>query len=180
MGRQRPKSVTQATWTQWAVVLLAGVAVVLTAVLRDDLELAWARNNQAAQVILAEGGLKALRESSITPPAFVPVAIVAFAVFALLAWVLLALFRNGHQWARLSLCALAAFSILAFVVIYRQSPPLSFTVVGVLAVVLDLALLFFLWHPDTNDFIRGATIAAERDADADPAGPSGPERGPSA
>jgi hypothetical protein len=167
MGRQRPKSVAQATWVQWAVVLVAAVTVALTAILRDDLVLAWARNNQAAQVVLAEGGLKALRDSSITTPSFVPVAIVAFVVFALLAWVLLALFRSGHQWARLSLCALAVFSVLAFVVIYRQSPPLPFTLLGVVAVLLDLALLFFLWHPDTNAFIRGAEIAAERETEAD-------------
>lgn len=163
MGRQRPKSVTQATWTLWAIVVVSGLTVVLTAMRRDELVLAWARNNTGARVVIAQGGLKALRESSITPPAFVPVAIVSFVVFALLAWVLLALFRSGHNWARISLCALAAFSLLSFVSIYRQDPPLPFTVLGAIAIVLDVVLFVFLWAPDTNAYIRGAELTAERE-----------------
>ena len=164
MGRQRPKSVTQATWTQWALIAVSGLTVLLTALRRDELVLAWARNNDSARAVLAQGGLKALRESSITPPAFVPVAIVAFVVFALLAWVLLALFRSGHNWARISLCGLAAFSLLAFVSIYRQDPPTSFTALGAVAIVLDVVMVVLLWAPDTNAFIRGAEIAAERES----------------
>jgi hypothetical protein len=163
MGRQRPRSVTRATWTQWALIVVSGLTVLLTALRRDELVLAWARNNQSARVVVAQGGLKALRESSITPPAFVPVAIVAFVVFALLAWVLLALFRSGHNWARISLCALAGFSLLSFVSIYRQDPPPSFTVLGAIAIVLDLVMVVLLWAPDTNAFIRGAEVAAERE-----------------
>ena len=36
----------------------------------------------------------------------------------------------------------------------RTSPPTLFLLVSVVAVGLDLALLFFLWHRDTSAYIR--------------------------
>ena len=149
MGRQLPKSVTWAVRTQVALVVVSGLITVLTAVLRSELVDAWSRRHPA----LAAGGTP--------PPAFVPVAVVLFITFALLAGVLLVFFRSGHPSARLSLTGLAVFFMFAMVVVIRQDPPGMFVGLSVVAAVLDAALVFFLWHRDTNEFLRGAQLADE-------------------
>ena len=107
MGLQLPKSVTWAVRTQTALVAVSGLLTVLTAVQREELEAAFVA-----------------RESpDIDVPAFVPVAVVLWATFALLAAVLVVFFRAGHPSARLSLTGLAAFFLFAMVVMYQQDPP---------------------------------------------------------
>jgi hypothetical protein len=149
MGRQLPRSVTWAIRTQVALVVVSGLITVLTAVLRDELVDAWARRSPA----LAAGGTE--------PPAFVPVAVVLFVTFALLAGVLLVFFRSGHPSARLSLTGLAVFFLFTMVVMVRQDPPGLFAVLASVTAVLDLALVYFLWHRDTSEFLRGAQLADE-------------------
>lgn len=162
MGRQLPTSVTGAIRVQVGLIVVTGLTTVLTVVQRDELTVAWAQRHPFARAILEEGGLQALRENSISPPAFVPVAIVSFVVFALLAAVLLAFFASGHNSARISLTALAGFFLLAMVVVYRQDPPVLFVVLLAVSAVLDVLLLVLLWHRDTNAFLRGAGLAARR------------------
>ena len=43
----------------------------------------------------------------------------------------------------------------------RCCPPGLFVALSVVAAVLDVALVFFLWHRDTNEFLRGAQLADE-------------------
>jgi hypothetical protein len=89
----------------------------------------------------------------------VPVAVVLWVTFALLAAVLVVFFRSGHPSARLSLTGLAAFFLFTMLVMYRQDPPGLFVVLAAVAAVLDVVLVYFLWHRETNEFMRGAQLA---------------------
>jgi hypothetical protein len=143
MGRQLPRSVTRAVQTQAALVVVSGLITVLTAIQREELEAAFVA-----------------RESpDIDVPAFVPVAVVLWVTFALLAAVLVVFFRSGHPSARLSLTGLAAFFLFTMLVMYRQDPPGLFDVLAAVAAVLDVVLVYFLWHRETNEFMRGAQLA---------------------
>jgi O-antigen/teichoic acid export membrane protein len=145
MGRQRPGSVTSAIRAQLALVGVAGLATLLTVVERDELVRAWT----------------ARHPTGIDPPDFVPVAIVLFITFGLLAAVLMVFFRAGHGSARVALTVLAGFVLLAMIAVLRLDPPVLFIVLAVLSGLLDLVLLFFLWRKDTSEFLRGAAIAAD-------------------
>jgi len=143
MGRQLPRSVTRAVQTQAALVVVSGLITVLTAIQREELEAAFVA-----------------RESpDIDVPAFVPVAVVLWVTFALLAAVLVVFFRSGHPSARLSLTGLAAFFLFTMLVMYRQDPPGLFDLLAAVAAVLDVVLIYFLWHRETNEFMRGAQLA---------------------
>jgi O-antigen/teichoic acid export membrane protein len=146
MGRQRPGSVTSAIRAQLALVGVGALATLLTVVQRDELDLAWSSRHP----------------TGIDPPAFVPVAVVLFITFSLLAAVLMVFFRGGHGSARVALTVLAGFFLLAMVAVFRLDPPVLFVVLGAISSLLDLVLLYFLWHKDTNEFVRGAALAARR------------------
>ena len=154
MARRLPESMTRAIRTMRAVMLLTGVAALLTRVFEDDLVLSWAEGNQAAQEVLAEGGLQGLRESSINIPGFVAVSVVLFIVWASLAGVLLVFFRGGHEWARLSLTALAVFGAFATAVALTRQLPLLFAVLAVATLVLYLVFLGFCWQRSTTAYLR--------------------------
>jgi hypothetical protein len=143
MSRQRPRSVRGATWVLLGLVLLSGLTALLTVLMRDELVSSWSSGHPDVS-------------GEVKPPAFVPVALVLFVVFALLAGVLAMFLRSGHHWARLSLTALVAFMAVASLAGLRSGPPTVFVVLTLASVVLDAALLFFLWHRDTGSFIRDA------------------------
>lgn len=180
MSRQQPGSVTNAIRALLGLIALSGLTAVLTFVLRDDLVRSWADGNEAAREVIEQGGLTALDESSIHVPAFVPVAVVLFVVFAMLAGVLIMFFRDGHSWARLSLSALVVFTALGSLAGLRIDPPPAFLVLSALSIVQALLVLVFLWHKDTSAFIRGAWLVShpESAGTTGPAGPAGPA-GPS-
>jgi hypothetical protein len=144
MGRQRPGSVTSAIRAQLALVGVAGLTTLLTIVERDELVRAWS----------------ARHPTGIDPPAYVPVAVVLFITFGLLAAVLMVFFRGGHGSARVALTVLAGFFMLAMIAVLRLDPPILFLVLAVISALLDLVLIFFLWHRDTSEFLRGASLAA--------------------
>lgn len=144
MGRQRPGSVTSAIRTQLALIGVGAVTTLLTIVQREELVLSWASRHP----------------TGIDPPAFVPVAVVLFVTFSLLAAVLMVFFRGGHGSARVALTVLAGFFLLAMIAILRLDPPTLFLVLAVVSALVDLVLLYFLWHKDTNEFLRGAALAA--------------------
>lgn len=154
MGRQRPGAVTNAIRVQAALVATGALATAAVALLRDDLVRAWAET---------QGGLDAVRQSQLPSPAFVPVAVVSFIVYALLVWVIASLFGKGHGWARYALGATAVSSVFVMLVIYRADPPGPLLVFGAVAVVLNGVLLWFLAHRDTAEFIRGARLAEQRE-----------------
>jgi len=151
-----------------ALVGLLALATVLTVLLEDELIRAWAEGNPGAREIVEDGGVDALKASSIAVPAFVPVAVVMFLVLLGLLAVLRVLFREGYEWARLSLVGVAVMIGLgAGLIAFRESPPAVFVVLSVATLVVDAAFVVFLVHPDTTAFIRGAWLV-HHDA-ADPA-----------
>ena len=147
MGRQVPASVTMAIRAQVALVAASAVVTLLTVVRRDELVAAF-RARQAADV---------------EPPAFVPVAIVLFFTFALLAAVLTAFFRDGQPPARVALLVLAVFVLFTMVVMVQQSPPVEFSVLAVVCGLLDLVVVASLLHRDTSEFLRGSELAERVD-----------------
>jgi O-antigen/teichoic acid export membrane protein len=154
MKRQVPRSVTTSIWLLRAVVAWSGLTALLTYVFRDDLVLSWAEGNKAAQTILDEGGMEALQESSINIPAFAPLAIVLFVVFAALAGVLVVFFRGGHAWARTAITAMVLFLAFSTAVGLDRDLPVLFAVLSVVALLLNAALLLFLWHKDTTAYLK--------------------------
>lgn len=146
MGRQRPASAINAIRAQAALVLVSALTTVLTVVQRDELTRLW----------------NAAQPPGTQPPAFVPVAVVLFFTFALLAGILVIFFRDGHPSARHSLTGLAVFHLFCMLVLCLQGPPVLFIVLAVVSGLLDLALIGFLWHRDTTAFLHGVELASRR------------------
>lgn len=151
---QQPTSVRRAIQILWGLVALGALATVLTVVLQDNLLRAWALDHATARDIYLEGGLAAVEESSIRPPAFVPVAVVLFLVVAVLLWVLLVFLRAGDNWARLSIVGLIAFVAVATVGALRTGPPTVFVMIAGISLALEAVLVGLLLHPDTGAFVR--------------------------
>ena len=154
MEREVPGSLTATVWLVRAVVAWSGLVALLTYVFRDDLVLTWAEGNKAAQAILDEGGLDALRESSINIPNFVPLALVLFVVYAGLIGVLVVFVRAGHGWARVALTATVLFVVFATGVGMARAIPPLFVGLSVVALGLNAAILVCLWHRDTSAYLR--------------------------
>lgn len=167
MGRQWPSSMVNAQRALGSLVALMGIGTVLTVLLEDDLIRAWAERNAAAREILNDGGMDALKASSISLPAFVPVVVVMFVVMLGLLGVLRVFFREGYEWARLSLVAVALLiGVGAGLIAFRESPPAVFVVLCLVTLVVDVVFLALLAHPETTEFIRGAWLS-HHDAEAD-------------
>lgn len=154
----QPASVKRAIWLLWALVLLGLVTTVLTVVLRDDLIRSWAEGRRDIRPLLESQGLQAVKDGAVQPPAFVPVAVVLFVVVALLIWVLVMFFRNGYNWARVSLTALLVAVAIGTVASLRAGPPTTFVVLAFVSFVVELAAIAYLWHPQTNQYLRGTWI----------------------
>jgi hypothetical protein len=163
MGRQRPAAVTNALRAQWALVGVGALGTLLTVLQRDEVLRAWIEANPNARAYFEQGGMAALEASSISIPAFVPVAVVTFVVYAALAWVLGVMFGHGHRWARWSLLTLAAGLLFAAVVVVRAAPPTSFVAVAVVVVLIDLALGWLLLRRECGEWVRAVELAEERE-----------------
>ena len=169
MGRQWPGSVVNAMRCLGALAVLMGLGTVLTIVLQDELVEAWAEGNPGAREILREGGIEALKASSISLPAFVPVVVVMFVVVLGLLAVLWVFFREGYEWARLSLAALGLLiGLAAGLIAFRESPPAVFVALCVVTLLVDVAFLALLAHPDTTEFVRGSWLAHHEVPDDEP------------
>jgi hypothetical protein len=166
MGRQWPSSVVNAQRALGVLVGLMALASVLTVFLDDDLIRAWAERNDAAKEILDEGGIQGLRDSSLALPAFVPVALVMFVVMLGLLAVLRVFFREGFEWARMSLVGVGVLiGVAAGLIAFREGPPLVFVLICVVAILVDLLFLALLVHPETTEFIRGARLVHHDEAE---------------
>lgn len=151
--RELPGSITNALRNLVALVVVSGMAVLLTWLQHDEVIRAWAKGNSSAQEILASGGMAALRESAIVPK-FVPLALVSFVVFVVLVVVLGAFLLDGHGWSRLVLTATSFFGVLVAVLGLNHGLPTAFVIVSALFFVLSLTLVFFLWRKDTSTYLR--------------------------
>ncbi|WP_159083878.1 hypothetical protein [Nocardioides terrigena] len=148
-----PASVAHALRVLVAIVLLSAATALLTWVQRDEVILSWAKGNPSAQEILASGGIEALRDSAIVPK-FVPLAVVSFVVFLLLAVVLAAFLVDGHGWSRLVLTLMAVFGVLVAALGLLNHLPVLLEVLSAVSMVLYAALVFFLWRKDTSAYLR--------------------------
>lgn len=119
-----------------AMVVFTGVSALLIVAFRGALVRAWEVRNGTEM------------------PSFVPVAVVLFIVFAALIEVLLVFLREGHGWSRLALTVLVAFAAYVAVIGLVRSLPTLFVALSALALVLCAALLYYLWHSDTSDYLR--------------------------
>ena len=153
MARDVPGSVVNAVRVLGLIVATSGVITLLIWLMRDDVLRAWAEGNQAAQSILAEGGVDALRASP-SAPGFVALAIVAFVGFALLAMVLGSFFLGGHGWTRLVLTATAGVGVLVGAICLDNHLPVIFVVLSALVIVEGLVLSYFLWQRETTAYLR--------------------------
>jgi hypothetical protein len=143
-----PRSVRLAVWLIVVLVVVGAGVTVLTALERDALIDAWSVGHP-------EG-------SAIQPPAFVPVAVVLYVVFAGLLLVLLPFLRTAHNWARWSLVALVVVIVLATVASLRTDPPLLFVLCSLASLPLDAAILYTLMHRDTAAFVHADAFAPAR------------------
>jgi O-antigen/teichoic acid export membrane protein len=138
MGQQRSVVVTGAIWLTVGAVGIAGLATLFTIVFKDELVDAWAADRTDV--------------GSVTPPAFVPVAVTMFFVVAMLTFVILAFFRQGYEWARILLSLIAVVLALATLAVLQTSPPTLFLVVAIVSLLVDVAAVVALWHKDTRAF----------------------------
>lgn len=151
---ERPASVTLAGRLLVALVLFGALTVVLVVLRQDDLVTAWAEGNPAVRDVLETRGLEAVKEGSIQPPHFVPVAVTLYVVVASLLGVLGVFFTNGFEWARLGITVLLFFAGVAIVAGLRVGQPPLFDVLTILGLALFAALMVPLWHPDTTAYIH--------------------------
>lgn len=142
MSRERPGSVVAGIWSMTALIAVSGLSAVLTVVFKQRIIDSWSAGMPDT--------------SSVQPPAFVPVALVMFIVIAMLAFVLVAFFRAGFGWARITLTVLVLLMAVVAIAILRAGPPLVFSTLAVLSLGLEVVVLVCLWHRDT-----GAYLAAE-------------------
>lgn len=149
-----PASVTTSIRLAWSIVVLSALTALLTWLLRDDLVRAWARGNREAMEQLTEGGIEGLDQSSISVPSLVPLAVTSFVIIAGLTLVLTAFLRGGHGWARWCMVVLIAGSMFSTAVTISRGLPWAFVIFAALSLVLQLALLRFLFHPDTSKYLR--------------------------
>ena len=140
-----PRSVGLAVWLVVLLVVVGAAVTALTALERDALIEAWSVGHP--------------EDSAIQPPAFVPVAVVLYVVFAGLLLVLLPFLRTAHNWARWSLVAMVVTIALATLACLRTDPPLLFVVCSLASLPLDAAILYALLHRDTTDYVHADAFA---------------------
>ncbi|MBZ5736798.1 hypothetical protein [Nocardioides mangrovi] len=143
MSEQRPGSVVAAIWLLGAVIVVYGLASVLTAVFDDELVDAWSAGRPDSD--------------SVEPPSFVAVAVVMFIVVASLLVVLMRFFHVGLPWARVLLTGLVAILAIGTLALLVTGPPALFVVALAIGLVLDLASLAMLWRRDTTAFLAGTS-----------------------
>ncbi|MDP2775851.1 MAG: hypothetical protein Q8O61_20015 [Nocardioides sp.] len=137
---QQPSSVTLAVRLMVGLVVFGAAVTVLTVVQRDELIEAWSVGHP--------------EDSSIQPPAFVPVAIVLYIVLAGLILVLVPFLHTAHNWARWSLVAMVLMIAVSTLAGLRTNPPSLFVVFSLASLPLDAAILYALMHRDTSAFLR--------------------------
>lgn len=159
-ARPRPPAVDLACTLLWVLVVAGFAVCVMVVVRRDDLGAVWS----PVQV----------GDSTVQPVEFVPVILVLYAVTAVLAATLIALFRTAHEWARLSLGAITIGIFLVTVGTVRTDPPLLVDWSAVGAALLSAITLVFLGHPQSRRWTRSAgrrSSAPPREVAADGAAP---------
>lgn len=141
--RPVPTSVRTSIRLVWGLVALSLVNAILTYVYLDEMAAA------AAQSPVAAGDEDAIRGS------LVVVAAADLMGLGILRVVLALALAKGANWARIVLTILAVLSLSFGAVGIRTGSerPVPFIVTGVIALVLQGALLFFLWRKDSSAYL---------------------------
>ncbi|NPC95398.1 hypothetical protein [Nocardioides sp. zg-DK7169] len=158
----RPESVRRALQVLWALVAFGAVAVLLTWIFEDDLVRSWAEGHRSVRDVLASGGVEAVEQGVIKPPAFVPVTAVIYLVMAGMLAVLAPLFAAGFEWARVCLIVTLLTLVIGVGAILITAPPAMFLVLSVVGLVLTITLLVLLVHKDTTAYLHSWS-AEDRD-----------------
>jgi hypothetical protein len=141
-----PTSVRRASQVLWVVIALGALAALLTIPLRDSLIESWAMGHPDLREELERAGLDAIKDGSVPPPAFVPVAITMWVVVAGLMLVLDAFVRGGHRAGRVALTVVDVLLAFGVAVGLRTAPPAIFMVIAVVGLVLIVAHVVLLWR----------------------------------
>ena len=151
---ERPMSLRLAVRLLWTLMVLGAATVVLIVMREDDLIRTWAEGNAATRETLQSQGLDAVKDGSVAPPQFVPVAITLYVVLASLVWVLTIFLRNGFEWARSGITVLLVFTAIASIGGMRVGQPALFDVGTMVCLALAAATLAPMWHPATTAYIH--------------------------
>lgn len=151
---ERPRSLIMALRLLAALLVVAGVTVVLIVWRQDDLLRAWAEGNRATRELLEREGLEAVKDGTVRPPHIVPVAVTMYVVMAVFLWLLGIFVRNGFEWARIGITLLLGCTAIAAVGGMLTQIPLLFDIATVTCMVLGLLCLAFLWAPATSRYIH--------------------------
>ncbi len=143
----RPPAVAIACWLLWFLNAAGLLVCVLVVFRRDDLGAVWSPMQ--------------VGDSTVQPVEFVPVILVLYGVTAVLAATLIALFRTGHNWARHSLAAIVVGVFLVAVATVRTDPPRLVDGMAIAAAVIGSVTLVFLWHPQSQRFVREAALSPD-------------------
>lgn len=133
---ERPVAVTRVVQLVWTLVLLAAAMAVLAAVLDNE-------------ILRSFDGAGVSADDTRVPPSFTPVVIVLDIVVTSLVLVLLAFVRGGHNWARHCLAVAFVLVGVAFVAMLRTGPPIAFFAPVIGWLLLDAALLYFVYRPES-------------------------------
>jgi hypothetical protein len=151
-----PGTVRYAMFAVYAVVALVVLRVILTVVLKDDLVDKWIEGHATARALPREEAIRLF-----TPPAFVPVAIIALVIAGLLA---LAAFNlsKGAGWARIVVIVFAVLQVISVALSFAAPSLPVLLVVNVLVALLCVAVIVLLFTADAKQFFasRKATAAA--------------------
>lgn len=143
---ETPAWVQRAVLLVWLQVLLGTAVTVLAVIFDDDLVAAWA------------GGRGLSIDDRRVPPSFTPVVVVLYVVVVTLVLVLLSFVRGGHNWARHCLAAVVVLVAIATVSGMRVGPPSAFIVCAVVSLVVDVAAVACLYHPETSRFLAQTAV----------------------
>ena len=157
----RPSSVTMAIRMHSLLIVVGAAAVALVVLLNDALIRSWAEGRPDMRRVLKTQGLEAIKNGNVRPPAFIAPSITLFVVVALLIWMLLLFFANGNGWARLALTALLFFAAVATIAGIRTDPPKLFVALMIGSMVVEFVAVAYLWHPDTNRFLRQDSLLTD-------------------
>jgi hypothetical protein len=143
-----PRSIRTSVRLVLGLIGLSLVNAVLTYVHLDEM---------AAAAVAAQGAGSDLEEDTVRG-SLVMVTVVDLVGLGLLRLVLARALVRGANWARIVLSGLAVLSLTFGTLGLRvgSERPVPFVATGVVALVLQAALLYFLWRRDSTGFLRPA------------------------
>lgn len=146
-----PSSVRTAQMIVYALVALSVIRTIAAIAAKDTLVDYFVESRDAdpgseyGQRVVAEGA-----------PAFVPIAIISLVIFGGLLLLLAYFFSQGKSWARIVAVVVCVLGALGGLLSLFQPAPIWYQLLGVLAGLLSIAVIVFLFRPDSNEFFRHA------------------------